>query len=66
MRHSHAYAHTQVEETEMLKCASHGRNFGTMYHSVVKRARKLFGIVLASGHEEKFPRFDYNKGEGLP
>ncbi len=66
MRYSHAYAHTQVEEVEFLKCASHGKNFGTMYHAVGKRARRLFGGMGDSRPEEKFPRFDYKKGEGLP
>ena len=66
MRGSHADAHTQLLEREMLKCASHGKNFGTRYYAVEKRAQKLFGLSLTGYPDEKYPRHRYEKGEGFP
>ena len=65
-RRSHADAHTQVQEHEMLKCGSHGKNFGTKYYAVEKRAQKLFGLSLTGYRGEKYPRHRYEKGEGFP
>lgn len=65
-RGSHADAHTQLPEREMLKCASHGKNFGTKYYAVEKRAQKLFGLSLIGSPDERYPRHRYEKGEGYP
>lgn len=66
MSDSHADAHTQSQEREMLKCASHGKNFGTMFSAVEKRAQKIFGLSLTNHYNETYPRHRYEKGEGYP
>lgn len=63
---SRADALTQVIEGEMMKCASHGKNFGTRYYAVNKRAKKLFNLSLVVHPEVKYPQHKYEKGEGYP
>lgn len=63
---SHANGMVRVHEKGYLECASHGKNFGTTYYAVEKRARKLFGISLKVNPEEVYPHHKYEKGEGFP
>ena len=62
----HADADTQVLEHELLKCVSHGKNFGTRYYAVEARAKRLFGFLLVGDGAETYPRHKYEKGEGFP
>ena len=62
----HADADTQSLEHELLKCKSHGKNFGTRYHAVEARAKWLFGSLIIGHGGETFPRHRYERGEGFP
>ena len=64
--YSHADGFVRVHQREMLECAAHGKNFGTKFYAVEKRAQKLFGLSLTSHYNERFPRHKYEKGEGYP
>ena len=50
----------------MLGCADHGKNFGTKFYAVDKRAQKLFGLSLKGHPTDRYPRHKYEKGEGYP
>ena len=49
-----------------MECASHGKNFGTKWYAVQRRAQRLFGLSLKVYPGEVYPRHKYEKGEGYP
>ena len=63
---SHADTMVRVQKEKMAKLAEHGKEFGTKFHAVKKRARKLFDFSFEYCREEVYPRYDYTKGEGFP